>query len=80
VKGNATCRPTVKKTLAFFDDVQIMTKKGSEFLTPVFAQPRIPLDIIFAIGGFGNGNRMDYIEAYDVRADRWTKVSSTLMN
>jgi hypothetical protein len=80
VKGNAICRPTVKKTLTFFDDVKMMKKKGGEILSPEFAQPRIPLDILFAIGGCHNENCKDYIEAYDVLADRWIKVSSTQMN
>jgi kelch-like protein 10 len=79
VKGNPTCRPKVLETLRFFKDVQMMTKKGREFLTPEFARPRIPLDILFAIGG-DEGNHMDFIEAYDARADRWTKVSSTQTN
>jgi hypothetical protein len=75
VKGNKTCTPTVKETLAFFDDLQMITKVDREFLTPQFAQPRIPHDILFAIGGFGAGCFPDCVEAYDVRADRWNKVS-----
>jgi hypothetical protein len=79
VKDNAACRPTINETLAFFDDVQLITEEGREFLTPGFAHPRIPHDILFAIGGFCDGNCTDCVEVYDVRADRWTKVSSTQM-
>jgi kelch-like protein 10 len=79
VKDNAACRPTVQETLAFFDGVQMMTKEGRQFLTPEFAQPRFPNDILFAIGGHRDGNCTNCIEAYDVRADRWITVSSPQM-
>ncbi|KDQ80491.1 Kelch-like protein 10 [Zootermopsis nevadensis] len=49
-------------------------KKDKEFVTPRFAYPRIPQDILFAIGGFHNGIPSDVIEAYDVRANRWSVV------
>jgi kelch-like protein 10 len=77
VKGNAACRPTVEETLTFFDDVHMKLEEGREFLTPEFARPRIPHDIIFAIGGFRGGNVTACVEAYDVRADRWTEVSTS---
>jgi kelch-like protein 10 len=79
VKGNTACRPTVEEMLTFFDDLQMM-KEGREFLTPQFAQQRIPLDVLFAVGGCGAENYTDFIEAYDVRADRWIKVRNTRMN
>jgi hypothetical protein len=76
VKDNETCTPTVKETLMFYEDVQMLKKFDRDFLTPGFAQPRIPHDILFAIGGVGDGSLADCIEAYDVRADWWIKVSS----
>jgi hypothetical protein len=77
VKDSAVCRPTVQEALTFFDDVQMMTEKDREILTPGFARPRIPAEILFCIGGNRDGIPADYFEAYDVRADRWVKVSST---
>jgi kelch-like protein 10 len=79
VKDNAACRPTVEEIFTFFDDVQMMPEEERNFLTPEFAQPRIPHDIIFAIGGYRDGNFTDCVEAYDIRADRWITVSSTQM-
>jgi kelch-like protein 10 len=79
VKGNAACRPTVQQTLTFFADVQMVTEKGREILTPEFARPRIPPDILFCIGRYRDASRTACIEAYDVRADRWMQVSSTQM-
>jgi hypothetical protein len=77
VKDKAACRPTVEETLTYFCDVEMMREKGREILTPEFAQPRIPHDILFATGGHGEGNCMNFIEAYDVRANVWIKVSIT---
>jgi hypothetical protein len=74
VKGNEPCTPTVKETLTFFADLQ-MIEEGREFLTPEFSRPRIPHDILLVIGGCDAENLADCIEAYDVRADWWNKVS-----
>ncbi|XP_021914416.1 kelch-like protein 10 [Zootermopsis nevadensis] len=63
----------------------MMTKEGTEdkeFVTPRIAYPRIPQDILFAIGGYRYGSPeyeierslSDVIEAYDTRADRWSVV------
>jgi hypothetical protein len=79
VRENAACTPTIKEALAYFDEVQIVTEEDGEFPTPEFACPRIPHDILFAIGGYRAGNFMDCVETYDVRADRWIEVSSTQM-
>jgi kelch-like protein 10 len=55
------------------------TEEDRQFPTPYFARPRIPHDILFAIGGYRAGSYIDYIEAYDVRADRWITVSGAQM-
>jgi hypothetical protein len=56
-----------------------MPEEGREFLTPEFARPRIPLDILFVIWGYRDTNHTDCFEAYDVRADRWIQVSGIQM-
>jgi kelch-like protein 10 len=35
------------------------------------ARPRIPYEILFAVGGWGNVMPTRIIETYDIRADRW---------
>jgi kelch-like protein 10 len=77
VKENASCRTTVEKILKFFDDVHIMWKTGKDILTPEFAQPRIPHDILFVIEGSRCKDLTACVEVYDVRADLWIMVSST---
>ncbi|XP_021940651.1 kelch-like protein 10, partial [Zootermopsis nevadensis] len=69
-----TCGPVISETLAFLHDSEMMTKEDKEFVTPRYAYPRIPQDILFAIGGKRKRYRTDVIEAYDTRADRWSLV------
>ncbi|XP_041822899.1 kelch-like protein 10 [Melanotaenia boesemani] len=40
--------------------------------------PRLPSVILLAVGGWYGGAPTNSIEAYDVRADRWTKVTNNL--
>ncbi|XP_070152244.1 kelch-like protein 10 [Polyergus mexicanus] len=35
------------------------------------ARPRIPYEILFAIGGWSAGSPTSFVETYDTRADRW---------
>nr|CAH7722297.1 unnamed protein product [Callosobruchus chinensis] len=45
-----------------------------EVVTPEIARPRVPHEILFAIGGWSGGSPTNFIETYDTRADRWVKV------
>ncbi|CAK9302575.1 unnamed protein product [Gordionus sp. m RMFG-2023] len=36
-----------------------------------YARPRIPHEIIFAMGGWSTGNTTNFMETYDSRSDRW---------
>ncbi len=38
--------------------------------------PRIPRDVMFAIGGWSGGSPISFFETYDARADRWYVRSS----
>ncbi|XP_021933045.1 kelch-like protein 10 isoform X2 [Zootermopsis nevadensis] len=78
VRENEASRPLISETLAFLDDSEMMTKEDKEFVTPRIADPRIPQDILFAIGGRYNGRLSDVIEAYDARADRWKTVKGVV--
>ncbi|XP_021913786.1 kelch-like protein 10 [Zootermopsis nevadensis] len=73
VTKNEACRPVILETKAFLRDVQKLKKvEDKGFVTPKIAQPRIPQDVLFAIGGFHDGRLTDLIETYDIRAERWS--------
>lgn len=42
-----------------------------------FTKPRIPYDILFAIGGWSAGSPTNFVETYDVRADCWLLSTDT---
>lgn len=42
--------------------------------TPPLALPRLPHEVIFAIGGWSEGMPQKFIETYDTRADRWVRM------
>ncbi|KAI4504462.1 hypothetical protein M0802_000012 [Mischocyttarus mexicanus] len=74
VVGNDACRPIIIETLRFLYDLEMITQKDGEIPTPEIARPRVPHEILFAIGGWSGGNATNFIETYDTRADRWVKV------
>ncbi|KAF7270132.1 hypothetical protein GWI33_016871 [Rhynchophorus ferrugineus] len=52
----------------------IWCPRDGEVITPEIARPRVPHEILFAIGGWSGGSPTNFIETYDTRADRWVKV------
>lgn len=74
VVGNDACRPIIIETLKFLYDLEMITQKDGEVPTPEIARPRVPHEILFAIGGWSGGSPTNYIETYDTRADRWIPV------
>lgn len=44
---------------------------GESNLKNPFLRPRIPHEILFAIGGWSAGSPTSFIETYDTRADKW---------
>lgn len=61
-------------TLKVLMEVETITQKEGEVLTPEIARPRIPHEVPFAIGGWSGGSPTNAVETYDTRADRWIRV------
>ncbi|KAK7861883.1 hypothetical protein R5R35_002850 [Gryllus longicercus] len=74
VSGNDCCRPLIIDTLKFLYDLEMITQKDGEIPTPEIARPRLPHEVLFAIGGWSGGTPTNFMETYDTRADRWVKV------
>lgn len=48
------------------------SRPGTEAdLNDPLARPRIPYEILFAVGGWSAGSPTSFVETYDTRADRW---------
>lgn len=78
VAGNEACRPIIIETLKFLYDLEMIAQRDGEVPTPEIARPRVPHEILFAIGGWSGGSPTNYIETYDTRADRWVQVEYIL--
>ncbi|XP_044586739.1 kelch-like protein 10 [Cotesia glomerata] len=74
VTGVEECRPIIIETLRFLYDLDMITQKDGELDTPEIARPRIPHEILFALGGWKGHNATSLMETYDTRADRWIQV------
>uniref|UniRef100_A0A3Q3A8B3 Kelch like family member 10 n=1 Tax=Kryptolebias marmoratus TaxID=37003 RepID=A0A3Q3A8B3_KRYMA len=73
-----------KKCLSFIDAATKIIHQMDTFRAPLFhhsnpiARPRLPRAILLAIGGWSGGDPTNGIEAYDIRANRWTNVTTEL--
>lgn len=45
-----------------------------DYAAPILAIPRLPYDVLFAIGGWNNGIQISTMETYDNRARLWTSA------
>lgn len=54
---------TVLSGLKADDDVDIINN--------YLFRPRVPYDVLFAVGGWSAGSPTNFLETYDCRADRW---------
>ncbi|UYV74625.1 KLHL10 [Cordylochernes scorpioides] len=74
VAASPACRPLVLATLQFYADLETLADSQEEVETPQMARPRLPHEILFAVGGWSGGSPTNYIETYDSRAERWVRV------
>lgn len=67
-------RPIILETLTFLYNLDMIATRENQMETPSLALPRYPHEVIFAIGGWCNGQAQSYVETYDTRADRWVHI------
>ncbi|XP_030630855.1 kelch-like protein 10 [Chanos chanos] len=68
------CRLLILNALKSMYELNMTGPNKDNFLNPL-ARPRLPSSVLFAVGGWSDGNPTDVIETYDIRADNWVKVS-----
>ena len=73
VSDNEECRPLVIDTLKFLYDLDMDEAKEVDLNHPL-ARPRVPHEVMFAVGGWSGGSPTNIIETYDTRADRWIMI------
>uniref|UniRef100_UPI003AADC43D kelch-like protein 10 n=1 Tax=Centroberyx gerrardi TaxID=166262 RepID=UPI003AADC43D len=75
VEDSDDCKPIIINTLRAMCDLNMNRPSRSNYSNPL-ARPRLPSDILLAIGGRSVGTPTNAFEAYDARADRWVTVSN----
>ncbi|KAH8321099.1 kelch-like protein 10 isoform X1 [Drosophila kikkawai] len=69
-------KPLIVDTFKFLYDLDFLESQADELTTPPLAMPRLPHEVIFAIGGWSGGTSKGCIETYDTRADRWVNINA----
>ncbi|XP_071393515.1 kelch-like protein 10 [Centroberyx affinis] len=75
VEDSDECKPIIINTMRAMCDLNMNRPSRSNYSNPL-ARPRLPSDILLAIGGRSVGTPTNAFEAYDARADRWVTVSN----
>ncbi|CAF1155091.1 unnamed protein product [Adineta ricciae] len=75
VKENDLCKPIIGETLRLLYKLDNEGLMSSDVDCP-FIRPRLPHEMILAFGGWSGGNATSMLEAYDIRADKWTTIST----
>lgn len=78
------CRNIIKEAMKLVCDLQFVdepTAATSSILRdttkyPTLMRPRLPSEVLLAIGGWSGGSPTNAIEAYDPRAETWVNVST----
>ncbi|OCT57730.1 kelch-like protein 10 [Xenopus laevis] len=72
VKLSGPCQSLITNALRLRYSLNMNGPSASDFKNPL-TRPRLPYNILFAIGGWSGRSPTSAIEVYDVQADRWTE-------
>lgn len=79
VKENPELRPIIKEAMKALYDLSSNSQTrliGSNAHVSPYIRPRLPHEILFAVGGWSGGSPTNAIETYDCRAEAWVNLSS----
>ncbi|XP_071451571.1 kelch-like protein 10 [Hetaerina americana] len=76
---NQECKLILSEAAVLLSRIEMLKAQSPMFsstslvmnLNHHLAKPRIPHEIMFAFGGWSSGSPTSFIEAYDIRSDRW---------
>ncbi|XP_051501945.1 kelch-like protein 10 [Myxocyprinus asiaticus] len=73
VMENVACTSVIVNAMKAMFELNM--EESDSGLRNQLTRPRLPSTILLAIGGWSGGSPTNWIEAYDVRADRWVSVT-----
>ncbi|XP_008198985.2 kelch-like protein 10 isoform X1 [Tribolium castaneum] len=74
VEEKSECKEYMEKVVA---QTELAAYPGKIDVNNILFRPRISYDVLFAIGGWSAGSPTNFVETYDIRADRWLLSSDT---
>ncbi|OAD52540.1 Kelch-like protein 10 [Eufriesea mexicana] len=69
--GFRSCQQVIGPANQYLKEQEARQGSGEIDLKNPLSKPRIPYEILFAIGGWSAGSPTNFVETYDTRADRW---------
>ncbi|KAG8573395.1 hypothetical protein GDO81_012389 [Engystomops pustulosus] len=78
VKGNKKCKPIIIDALRAMFNLNTNGYSNTD-LSPM-SRPRLPYEVLFAVGGWSGGSPTNAIECYDARAAQWIQITSEEMS
>jgi len=77
VKDNSDVRPIIKEAMKALYDLSSYssTRVNTSNNVSPYIRPRLPNEILFAVGGWSGGSPTNVIETYDCRAESWVDIS-----
>ncbi|XP_052281875.1 kelch-like protein 10 [Dreissena polymorpha] len=73
VKDSDSCKAIVIDILKLLYDLDTEFEKLMDVETN-FNRPRVPHEVLFAVGGWSGGSPTNLVETYDTRTDKWISV------
>ncbi|KYN13828.1 PREDICTED: kelch-like protein 10 isoform X1 [Trachymyrmex cornetzi] len=70
VEKDEACQQILFPVNAYLTEQELKQNGEIDLKNPI-ARPRVPYEILFAIGGWSAGSPTSFVETYDTRADRW---------
>ncbi|XP_041987203.1 kelch-like protein 10 [Aricia agestis] len=70
VVDDERCQEALYPAVVFLTILDSKPDSETDLNDPL-ARPRIPYEILFAVGGWSAGSPTSFVETYDTRADRW---------
>ncbi|XP_026464876.1 kelch-like protein 10 [Ctenocephalides felis] len=71
INTSTKCLDALYPASMFLTQTSSKAEGGETDLNDPLARPRIPHEVLFAIGGWSAGSPTSFVETYDTRADKW---------
>ncbi|KAK2586942.1 hypothetical protein KPH14_009870 [Odynerus spinipes] len=76
VQEDEACQRALQPAKVYLGEQDSKQNTEIDMKNPL-SRPRVPYEILFAIGGWSAGSPTSFVETYDTRADRWFLSVST---